>query len=253
MKSGKGSGDTTPIFIVGMPRSGTSLVEQIISSHSRVDGAGELTTFTDVVSQSMATHGGVFPNDVTSLADDALVEIGEKYVAAVRKRFGDAPHITDKMPHNFLNVGMIRLALPEAKIIHCCRHPMDTSLSIFKHAFSAAHDYAYEMGELGRYYRQYLSLMEHWREVCGDAMHDIQYESLVEDTEVQARALIAFCGLDWDPACLEFYKTKRTVNTISASQVRQPIYKSSVALWKRYGAHLQPLIDALGDAVPPEA
>ncbi|MEL6423074.1 MAG: sulfotransferase [Pseudomonadota bacterium] len=242
-----GSPDATPIFIVGMPRSGTSLVEQIISSHSDVRGAGELTTFGAVVTRHSVREKIEFPEQVAQASDATLHAIGEDYVEIIRRRFGDAPHITDKMPHNFLNVGYIRMALPNARIVHCRRHPMDTCLSIFKNAFSTAHEYAYDMAELGRYYRAYTALMAHWRAVCGEAFYDLDYEKLVADTEGEARALLAHCKLDWQPQCLEFYKTKRTVNTVSAGQVRQPIYTSSVALWKRYGAHLAPLIDALGD------
>lgn len=249
----KGSMDPTPIFIVGMPRSGTSLVEQIISSHSNVYGAGELTTFSEVATRVFANADKRYPTDLPTMPNNTFVEVGEMYVDLIRKRFGDAPHITDKMPHNFTHVGMIKLAFPNAKIVHCNRHPMDTCFSIFKHSFSESHNYAFNMEELGTYYREYLDLMSYWRTAFPGAMYDISYEALVAETEPEARKLLEYCELEWEPACLEFYKTKRVVNTISASQVRQPIYKSSVALWKRYGSRLQPLIDALGDAIPTES
>ncbi len=250
--AGNGASHDVPIFIVGMPRSGTSLVEQIISSHSRVFGAGELSTFASTIGRVFANDGLTYPDSLAQADKSVLERIGNMYVDLVRRRFSDDPHITDKMPHNFMNVGMIRLALPNAKIVHCNRHPMDTCFSIFKNAFSESHEYAYDMEELGAYYREYRNLMAHWHRVFPDAIYDISYEKLVDDTEAQARQLLDYCGLDWEPACLEFYKTKRVVNTVSAVQVRQPIYKSSVALWKRYGARLQPLIDALGDAIPEE-
>ena len=248
-----GASSDRPIFIVGMPRSGTSLVEQIISSHSQVFGAGELSTLSSVAVRVFANKEVPYPDALPECDGKILRDIGEMYIELTTRRFGDAPHMTDKMPHNFMNVGLIRLALPNAKIVHCQRHPMDTCLSIFKNAFSESHNYAYNMEELGTYYREYLRLMEHWRSVFPGAMYEISYESLVDDTEPQARRLLEYCELDWEPACLEFYKTKRVVNTVSATQVRQPIYKSSVALWKRYGERLQPLIDALGDAVPPDS
>lgn len=251
-RQGGGYSDRTPIFIVGMPRSGTSLVEQIIASHSKVRGAGELPFLGQIATRTMSDHDLVYPQDIAKLDDTAFADIGQAYVSMVRRKFGDAPHVTDKLPHNFLQIGLIRLALPQAKIIHCQRHPMDTCLSIFKSTFAETHNYSYEMAELGEYYRAYLKLMEHWRAVLPNVMYNISYEALVEDTENEARGLLAHCELDWEPGCLEFYKTKRAVNTTSASQVRQPIYKSSVALWKRYGEHLRPLIDALGDAVPNE-
>lgn len=244
-----GSQDETPIFILGMPRSGTSLVEQIISSHSAVCGAGELETLARVIQVTFARDETKYPRALLRSPPDTLRAIGDSYVETIRRNFGESERISDKMLHNFLHVGLIRAALPHAKVIHCRRHPVDTCLSIYKNNFANAHNYAFDMVELGGYYRAYRDLMAHWRTVLPGFMYEISYEALVDDTEVESRGLLEFCNLEWEPACLEFYKTRRVVNTISASQVRQPIYKGSVALWKRYEDHLQPLIEALGDAI----
>ena len=157
-----------------------------------------------------------------------------------------AEFITDKMPLNFTVIGMIRLMLPNAKIIHCCRDPLDTCLSIFKNYFSTeGHYYAYDLGEIGRYYTLYRDLMGHWRHVLPDFIYNIHYEDLVAEQEKQSRALLAHCGLEWDDACLAFHRTDRPVQTASAAQVRRPIYTDSIHSWKRYENHLAPLLEAL--------
>ena len=161
-----------------------------------------------------------------------------------------AIRFTDKMPGNFIHVGLIRLAFPNARIIHARRNPVDTCLSSFSISFFGRQDFSYDLGELGRYYRAYHELMEHWRQVLPeDAMLEVHYENVVADLETQARRIIAYCGLEWDDACLAFHKSTRAVNTASVAQVRQPIYKSSVERWRTYQDHLKPLLDALGQPV----
>ncbi|MCH7942586.1 MAG: sulfotransferase, partial [Proteobacteria bacterium] len=171
---------------------------------------------------------------------------GDAYIGMMRKRADRERFITDKMPHNFVFIGMIKLMLPRAKIIHCCRGPLDTCLSVFKNYFSRnGNFYAYDLGELGRYYNLYRDYMNHWRTVLPGFIYDIHYEDVVADQEKQSRALLAYCGLEWDDACLEFYKTDRPVRTASSAQVRRPIYKDSVQSWKRYENQLAPLIEVL--------
>ena len=235
-----GSRAEAPIFILGMPRSGTTLVEQILASHSQIHGAGELNTLNHLA----AGMAGDFPEFVLGLDGDSLRKFGEDYIETVGAM--TAPRFTDKMPRNFLYIGLIHLALPGAKIIHCRRDPMDTCFSCYQQLFRGAQPFAYDLAELGRYYRAYKGLMAHWRKVLPGRIMDIAYEDLVNDQEEQSRRLLEFCGLDWENGCLNFYETKRTVKTASASQVRMHIYKSSVKRWKHYESHLEPLIEALG-------
>ena len=245
--SGAGVENATPIFIVGMPRSGTTLCEQILASHPEVYGGGELGYLARAIAERFPMIDGV---DYTAALAGARAEdfeaIGQRYVAAIRELDADVQHISDKLPNNFLNVGMIRIVFPNARIVHCVREPRDTCYSIYKHFFSArGHYYAYDMVELGRYYRLYADLMAHWDAVLPGVMHELRYEDLVQEQEATTRALVDACGLEWDPACMEFYKTRRPVATISASQVRQPMYSGSVGAWKNVEASLKPLLDTL--------
>ena len=233
-----------PIFIVGMPRSGTSLVEQILSSHPEVYGAGELF---DIQQIAVSLGGGGYPENVARLGDGELAAGRAEYFRRLRRLATQARYISDKMPQNFLYLGLIRLMLPEARIVHCRRSPMDTCLSIYKNHFGGHHGYAYDLAELGGYYRLYEDLMAHWRQVLPeDWLHEVVYEDLIADQETHTRSLLDYCGLKWDPACLAFHKTKRPVATASASQVRRPLYGDSVGLAERYGAALNPLRQALG-------
>ncbi|MCP4021706.1 MAG: tetratricopeptide repeat protein [Desulfobacteraceae bacterium] len=242
-----GSTDATPIFIVGMPRSGTSLVEQILSSHSKVFGGGELPDIPEVANQYLMNPARKKENLLANAPLKIFNTAGQEYVRRIRRFSSSALHITDKMPHNFLQVGLIKLILPKAKIIHCMRDPMDTCFSIFKHYFPgpSSPEYAYDMTDLGMFYTLYLDIMDHWRAVLPGFTYDIQYENLVENQETETRRLLEFCALDWEEACLSFHKTKRTVATASSSQVRKPIYKGSVRLWKRYENQLAPLWKAI--------
>ncbi len=247
-----GDTDPTPIFILGMPRSGTSLVEQILASHPDVHGAGELRELGKVLESIRAdneTDGGIIPPQLVQLDDAAFAELGRQYVQRIRRHAPEARFITDKMPHNFARIGFIRLILPKARIIHCRREPMDNCLSIFKTHLQDGHGFADDLAELGEYYRLYHHLMEHWRQVLPGFVHDLHYEALVTSAREQIEQLLQYCGLPWDDACLAFHRTRRKVETASNAQVRRPIYRDSVARWRRYEAHLEPLKTALGDLV----
>lgn len=242
---GVGPADPTPVFVLGMPRSGTSLVEQILASHASVHGAGELTALNQTIMSSVADDDARYPENMRDTSPDALAHMASTYRAHLRQLAKGALYVVDKMPDNFKYIGMIHLMLPDAKVIHCLRHPMDTCLSIFKKDFSTVHPYAYDQVELGRYYHLYQDLMAHWHNVLPGFIHDISYEELVGEPEQKTRDLISFCGLEWDDACLEFYNTDRPVKTASAQQVRKPIYKNALQFWKHYEKQLQPLRDIL--------
>jgi tetratricopeptide (TPR) repeat protein len=245
-----GHADETPIFILGMPRSGTTLVEQILASHSLVFGAGELNDLACLVgrlSSDMVT--GRYPECVTHYDKNVFKKTGTEYIERIRRHSHEAKYITDKMPQNFLQVGFIKAILPNAKVILCKRDPMDNCLSIFKNIFTGvgSHRYSYDMRELGHYYKLYLDLMEHWRNTLPGFMFEIQYEELVADQEIQTNKLLEFCGLPSEQACLSFHKTRRKVSTASSSQVRRPMYKDSIQLWKHYETQLEPLHRSIMD------
>jgi tetratricopeptide (TPR) repeat protein len=239
---GRGHPSEVPVFIIGMPRSGTTLVEQILASHPQVFGAGELTEFGDAVAASLA-----FPEAVPALDGETLRRLGRTYATGLGARAPAAQRITDKMPANFLFAGLIHLALPTARIVHVRRDPVDTCFSCFATLFTAGQDFAYDLGELARYYRAYDGLMAHWRRVLPQgAMLELRYEEIVGNLEGEARRLLAYCGLDWDERCLAFHATPRPVRTASAAEVREPIYRRSIGRAQRYGELLRPLRDALG-------
>ena len=247
-KSGLGDPSAVPIFVLGMPRSGTTLVEQILASHPLVHGAGELKTFNDVVDTLRGPGGAVvpFPEFVPALEAASIRAIGAHYLAQIQALAPKAPHITDKMPSNYYFAGLIHLALPNARIIHTLRDPFDTCISCFSKLFTAEQSHTYDLGELGRYYRRYQELMAHWRRVLpAGRILDVRYEDVVADLEGQARQIIAHCGLQWDPRCLAFHTTKRPVRTASATQVRQPIYRSAIGRWRVYEEFLGPLLKEL--------
>jgi len=245
-RKGMGNPDRTPIFILGMPRSGTSLVEQILASHPDVFGAGELNDLSNST-RNFGTSGSAreFPAGIVDLDSSALVELGNEYIARIRKHSLNSKHITDKMPQNFLYIGLIKAILPNAKIINCTREPMDNCLSLFKNYFNTAHHYSYDMTELGQYYNLYLDLIAYWSSTLPGFVYDQSYERLVADQENQIRRLLDYCNLPWTVACLEFHKTRRKVRTASNAQVRRPIYKDSVKLWERYEKQLEPLRSAI--------
>ncbi len=253
-KSDCGDPSTLPIFVIGMPRSGTTLIEQIIASHPQVHGAGELQTLNDIILTVRGVDGDAtpYPQFVPALDDAALRQIAVRYVAelralAVKSGQINSAFVTDKMPSNYFFVGLIHLALPNAKIVHTVRDPVDTCVSCFSKLFSGEQTYTYDLGELGRYYRRYEQLMGHWHRVLPtNRILDVCYEDVVADLEAQARRIIAYCGLPWDDGCLSFHKTDRPIHTASATQVRQPIYKNAVGRWRVYEEHLGPLLTALG-------
>ena len=243
---GSGNHDKTPIFIVGMPRSGTSLVEQILASHPAVFGANELAIIANLVNDICLKEKTSYPECLLNLGTAGFERMGTDYVEKLREYSNDAEHITDKLPHNFFYVGLIRTILPEAKVVHCTRNPMDTCYSIFKNYFEGGgHHYAYDMVELGRYYNLYRDLMAHWDRVLPGFMYAISYEDLINDQRSQTESLLDYCGLPWNEACLTFHETERRVSTVSLAQVRRPIYKDSVELWKRYEKQLEPLRKAI--------
>ena len=237
-----------PVFIVGMPRSGTSLVEQILASHPQVYGAGELEDIhrMTVVLSNMLGGKTAYPQCVASVKRRHLDELAQRHLAMLGKFTKTATRVTDKMPHNFMTLGLIELLFPSARIIHCKRDPIDTCLSIYGLEFTANHPYADSLEHLGSYYLEYLRLMEHWKTVLSVPVLEVQYEELVADQERISRQMVEFCGLPWDERCLNFHEAERLVTTHSYDQVRRPIYKQSVARWKHYERHLAPLIEALG-------
>lgn len=240
-------GSQRPIFIVGMPRSGTSLVEQILASHPAVFGAGELN---DLNMIAMEMPGRIssrqpYPTCLNELTPERVNTIAGAYLDRLENLDSTALRVTDKMPNNYLHLGLINLLFPEAHVIHCRRDPRDTCLSIYFQSFSAAHPYAVDLASVGHYYREYRRLMDHWKDALELPMFDVSYEALVQDPEKLSRELVAFCGLEWHPRCLEFYKSARTVSTASYEQVRQPIYTRSLGRWRHYESHLGPLLQVL--------
>ena len=243
----QGSGDPSPqpIFVLGMPRSGTTLVEQVLASHPDVYGAGELDVFSGLIAKGAA--GADFLANLDTLAPQDLRRLGETYIANTAVIAPRAKHIVDKYPFNFLYIGLIHLSLPNARIIHVKRDALDTCFSCYSTTFAGESGFAYELGELGRYYIAYETLMTHWRQVLPEgAIFEVQYEEIVEDLPGTAQRLIRGCGLEWNTRCLEFHKAQRAVVTASFYQVRQPIYKKSVGRAQAYVSHLTALREALG-------
>jgi Flp pilus assembly protein TadD len=232
-----GEPSSLPVFIVGMPRSGTTLIEQIMASHPQVFGAGELPNLHNTVASLHPTVNGIlpFPELMLDISSEQLRRLGARYVADIARLAPTATHVINKMPSNFFFAGLIHLMLPNARIIHVVRDPIDTCMSCFSKLFAAGQFHAYDLAELGRYYRRYKALMQHWHRVLPPGrILDVRYEDVVADLEGQARRVIAYCGLPWDDRCLSFHKTDRPVRTASATQVRQPIYNSAVGRWRGY-------------------
>ena len=243
----RGWGDPSPrpIFIVGMPRSGTTLVEQILATHPQVHGAGELIRIPNIAQRLLATECSSLPATAAALERTDLAAAARDYLDYTRARAGDAARVTDKLPENYHHLGFIASMLPNARIVHVHRDPMDVCVSNYLVRFQRGHAYSYDFESLGCEYRAYERLMRHWRAVLPSPVHEQSYESLVESLESESRRLIDFCGLDWDDRCLDFHRTERSVHTASGWQVRQPIYRSSVQRWRNYERHLGPLREAL--------
>lgn len=242
------SGSQRPVFIVGMPRSGTSLVEQILASHPAVFGGGELHRLDLLVYGLSAMVSGDkkgYPDCMAAIEQDEIERLARQYLEYLATLSEDAERVIDKMPANYVHLGLINLLFPEARVIHCVRDPLDTCLSCYFQNFEYRHPYSEDLTSLGLYYREYQRLMEHWKSVLDIAFMEVRYEDLVADQEKISRELVAFCGLEWDEQCLRFYDTKRVVGTASHDQVRRPIYNRSIGRWKNYESHLGPLRAAL--------
>ncbi len=265
-----GSPSEVPVFIVGMPRSGTTLSEQILASHPAVFGAGELNLMLKVIADSYgktpvapgqlaigqvdqySSERGLMPKDWYQLSDEQVLQLAHQYLDPVIAKSPESGRITDKMPYNYFVLPIIHRLFPNARIIHCRRHPLDTCLSCFFQNFTSGNQFSFDLEELAAYYRQYVQVMDYYREL-GIPMYETRYEELVSAPEDKIRSLLDYCGLEWDPRCLEFHRNKRTVNTASYQQVRVPLYNTSVGRWQHYRQHLQPLIDSLADILEDES
>lgn len=246
-----GADSEMPVFILGMIRSGTSLVEQILAGHPELAAGGELPFLPQAVTRYAQTlsAGG---DKIAALSDEDLRAAGQHYLEKIGARHPGARRVTDKLPGNFMLLGLIRTLFPKARIIHCRRDALDTCVSCYLTHFDSGHHYTYDQRELGEYYLQYRRLLDHYDRIIGlQAMLNIDYEDLVGDTEGTARRMLEFCGLSWDPACLELGKTTRMVQTASMYQVRQPVHARSVGRWQHYAAHIEPLRKALGGLAAP--
>ena len=239
-----------PIFIVGLPRAGSTLLEQILASHSMVDGTMELP----YIPQFARRLGGKkkrddpseYPDVLWRLTDGQCRALGREFLDAAGIQRRGAPFFIDKLPNNFAHVGLIHLMLPNAKIIDARRHPLATCFSGFKQLFAAGQEFSYGLADIGRYYRDYAALMEHWDRVLPGRVLRVCYESVIDDLEGEVRHLLDYCGLPFEPGCLAYHRNRRAVRTASSEQVRQPIYRDAVAQWRRFEAHLGPLQQALG-------
>jgi len=250
-RAGSGDPDPAPIFIVGLPRSGSTLVEQILASHSRVEGTMELPNIISITHQfdDMVEGRDGYPETVGSAPIGLFSALGGRYLEETAPLRTGRERFTDKLPNNFSHVGLIHAMLPRAAIIDARRHPMDSCFSTFKQHFAEGQTFSYDLDDLGRYYRCYLSLMDHWDAVLPGKVLHLQYEDLVREPETHIRRLLAHCGLTFEPACLEFHRTQRSVRTASAEQVRQPIYTSGIGYWRHFERELEPLRRALGDCL----
>ena len=247
--SGAGDPSELPVFVIGMPRSGTTLVEQILDSHPQVHGAGELNDLWRVVNGlgRRLPPGISLPEGVRHVEPAVWEEMGMLFVERIRRYSPEADRIVDKLPFNYTLAGIIRLMLPRARIVHCVRDPRDTCFSCYTTSFQNDRGFTCDLQEMGETYRLYWDLMTHWHRVLPGGMHQVRYESLVEDLEGESRRLIEYLGVDWSDECLRFFENPRTVKTASMTQVRQPVYKSSIGRWRRYEAYLSPMLEALGD------
>lgn len=231
--------DDTPVFIIGMMRSGTTLMEQILASHPEVEGGDELPWIPDLTVRSAPFEGLAYPQSVRAMSRAELTRRGARYIELLRQRFGSKPrHVTDKLPGNFLAAGFINLALPKARIVHMRRNPLDTCLSIYTTLFAELHYYAYDLAELGEFYTLYHGLMQHWDAVMPGKILHVNYEDLVARPEPEIRKVLDFCGLPFDARCLDFHKTERRVRTASTNQVREQLNDRSIGRWRNYEPYL---------------
>jgi tetratricopeptide (TPR) repeat protein len=243
-RAGVGVPDPDPILVVGLPRSGSTLVEQILASHSQVEGTHELSDIQRIV---LGLRG--YPGVLAELAPEEFRRLGERYMTDTRAYRGHEPFFIDKMPNNFRHIGLIHLMLPNAKIIDVRREPMACCFSNLKQLFASGQEFTYGIEDIARYYRTYLELMRHWNAVLPGRILRVCYEDVVEDLEGNVRRILEFCGLEFEPACVEFYRTERSVRTASSEQVRQPIFRDGLSQWRNYETWLGPLKDSLDDAL----
>ncbi|SEK55566.1 Tetratricopeptide repeat-containing protein [Colwellia chukchiensis] len=245
----KGSSEQAPIFIIGLPRTGTTLVERILESHQQVTSAGELNNFATILveqCQQLNSRLPVKSHDLVALSQQLnFDQLGQAYLESVAQLVPETDILIDKMPLNFLYAGLIHKAIPKAKIIHLRRHPIDTCYAIYKKLFKNSYAFSYNLTEIANYYIAYHQLMQHWHTIMPGVIYDIEYEQLVQDATKQTQQLLAFCQLPWQAQCLRFYDNKSASTTASAAQVRQPIYQHSVAKWRHYEQELAPLIHTL--------
>ena len=235
-----------PIFIVGLPRAGSTLLEQILASHSMGDGTMELHDILSIAS-SLSNKKKAYPYNLADLTDEECIALGEQYLSQTQAYRQNAPFFIDKMPNNFVHIGLIKRILPNAKIIDARRNPMDCCFSGFKQLFGEGQEFSYSLTDIGRYYRAYEKLMDHWHAVLPDFILTVQHEDVLHDLEGQVRHILAFCGLPFEPECLSFYQTKRVIKTPSSEQVRQPIYKTGMQQWKPFEAYLEDLKAIVGE------
>ncbi len=233
-----------PIFVIGLPRSGTTLVDRILSSHSEVDSLGEINNFAYSLLHTIG-QGGDKLKLVELSADIDCAELGQRYFDSVRSYSKAGPCFIDKTPLNYLYVGLIRRALPNARIVHVYRNSMDSCYGMYRALFRAGYPFSYDIDDLAQYYIAYRQLMDHWRDVAPGGFLNVSYEALVDDQERVSRQLVEYCGLPWEPACLEFHKNRSAVSTASSAQVRQPVYRDALQRWRRYEKQLQPLVETL--------
>ena len=237
-----------PVFIVGMPRSGTSLVEQILASHPMVYGAGERLEIPSIVDRLPSLVGNdvtPYPECLSLLAGEQVKQLSDKYLGSIGELVETEICVTDKLPENYHHLVLIRMLFPESPIIHCLRNPLDTCLSCYFHDFTGYHEYAYDLENLGRHYREYQRLMQHYRDELKIPMLEVEYEALVKQPEQVSRQMVEYCDLDWDERCLRYYETDRIVRTASHSQVREPVYTHSAGRWKNYENYIAALKESL--------
>lgn len=245
--AGSTAGDLspTPIFVVGLPRSGSTLIEQILASHSQVEGTHELSDLSKIVRGYRTRRKDRFPESLSGFGPGDWSRIGNEYLQRTEKYRSGTAFFIDKNPNNFVFTGLIKLAIPNARIINARRHPMDSCLGSYKQLFASGQPFTYDLTELGEYYLQYQRLMDYWHKVLPGFVLDVQYEHVVADLEGEVRRMLSFCGLPFEPGCLQFFETERAIKTASSEQVRQPIYSSSVDLWRNYEKHLGELLQIL--------
>jgi tetratricopeptide (TPR) repeat protein len=250
-RAGAGLEDPAPIFIVGLPRSGSTLIEQILASHSQVEGTFELPNILTIVREfdHASPERDAYPESLGPLPLAEFAALGRRYIEETLPLRSGRAHFIDKMPNNFSHVGLIKTILPRAIIVDARRHPMDACFSTYKQHFAEGQSFSYGLEDLGRYYRCYLGLMDHWDAVLPGQVLHLQYEELVREPKAEIRRLLAHCGLEFEPGCLAFHENKRPVRTASAEQVRQPLYSSGIGYWRHFESELAPLAHALGDCL----